>query len=404
MIHRMFISNTKRNLSNLVTLATNIANPQFRYLIGNSCPPAKNDGNTNNTTTECIQRAIGWIQYHQRIQPDGGVTSHVQFKPGKMVIGESYPEVTGYIIQTLLDYAEIFKDDNATQAALKAVDFELRLQDPAGFFPGGMLPRLTGPSVFNSAQIVHGLVKAYQMTRDERYLASLVSACRWICEVQESDGSWGRFNFLGKKSVYDTKVCQSLFEAYQFHESPEFLNASERNIEFVKRNQEDNGWFNNCDNSYEKDFAPLMHTIAYTIHGLLECYKLTQRNDLLVMAKKPSDILLEKFSTGPLSGRYYNTWEPAVASTCITGDAQMSLCWMELFRITGEKKYLTGAEKMNGFLKSIQYQSGFIEIDGAVPSSCPVGGDYFPYGITSWTVKYFTDALLEEFRIKNTVR
>ena len=157
----------------------------------------------------------------------------------------------------------------------------------------------------------------------------------------------------------------------------------------MKRNQQDNGWFNNCDNSYEKDFAPLMHTIAYTIHGLLECYKLTQRNDLLVMAKKPSDVLLDKFATGPLSGRYYATWEPAVASTCITGDAQMSLCWMELFRITGERKYLTGAEKMNAFLTSIQYQSKFREIDGAVPSSCPVGGDYFPYGITELDGKIF---------------
>ena len=223
MITKMCIRNVNRGLKNLITASTNILNPQFRFLFVNSCPSTKRAGNSQDTAPEYIKRAIGWMLYHQHIQPDGGVTSHVQFKPGKLVIGESYPEVTGYIIQTLLDYAEIFKDDNATQAALKAADFELRLQDPLGFFPGGMLPRLTGPSVFNSAQIVHGLVKAYQVTREERYLTSLMGACRWICEVQEDDGSWGKFNFLGKKSVYDTKVCQSLLEASSVPQITGFL-------------------------------------------------------------------------------------------------------------------------------------------------------------------------------------
>ena len=107
------------------------------------------------------------------------------------------------------------------------------------------------------------------------------------------------------------------------------------------------------------------------------------------MAKKPADILLTKFDNGLLSGRYYSTWEPAVSSTCITGDAQISLCWMELYRITGEGNYLKAAKKMNGFLQSIQYRSEFREIDGAVPSSCPFGGDYYPYGITELDRKIF---------------
>ena len=277
MIHGMVTRNTTRTLKNLITFSTNILNPRFRFLIAHSCPASTKDTDyLPEDTGDSIKKAIGWLLYHQHIQPDGGVTSHIQFRPGAMVIGESYPEVTGYIIQTLFDYAEIFRDDIAMKAALRASAFELRLQDPTGFFPGGMLPRLTGPSVFNSAQIVHGLVKSYRVTGEEKYLNSIVSACTWICSVQEDDGSWGRFNFLGKKSVYDTKVCQSLLETYQFHASPEFYNAFERNIEFVKRNQEDNGWFNTCDNSYEKDFAPLTHTIGYTIHGLLECYKRTK--------------------------------------------------------------------------------------------------------------------------------
>ena len=53
------------------------------------------------TTLKHIQAAIDWILRAQEIQPDGGVSAYIIYG-GREIIGTSYPEVTGYIIFTVL--------------------------------------------------------------------------------------------------------------------------------------------------------------------------------------------------------------------------------------------------------------------------------------------------------------
>jgi len=382
----------------------NMVNPVFRYMLKHSMGFRKHRPvNTDaGSTVPYISKSIQWILYHQGIQPDGGVSSWIQFLNGKTKIGTSYPEVTGYIIPTLFDYAAEFDHPEAFNAAIKAADFELSLQDPTGFFPGHVIGNLTGPSVFNSAQIIHGLVRAFSETQEEKYLSSAIKASLWICGIQEKDGSWGSSNFLGMKRVYDTKTSQALLEVYKQTDYSDLLDAANRNMDFVLHNQKENGWFYNCDNSHDRNNAPLTHTIGYTTDGLLKCYLLIKREDLLDAAVLTLKALMHQFELGKglLPGRFYSDWKPAVTSSCITGNAQISIGWMDLYEILRDYQFLNTALKMNDRLKGIQYDCRFKEIDGSLPSSYPFWGDYFTYNINSWGVKYVTDAFIQEYRIK----
>lgn len=401
---RLLESLSSKMLNLCVIRLINMFNPVFRHMMCKSLWPDKstNIPDSLEFTKKCIDKGVKWILVHQDFQPDGGVTSRVTFSMWRLIVGTSYPEVTGYIIPTLFNYASIFGSSQAFDAAVKAADFELPLQHLAGYFPGGAVGSLPHPSVFNSSQIVHGLVRAYKETNDIKYIESATKACHWICSVQDGDGAWGKFNYLGMKRVYDAKVCEALLETGNVIGSNDFLTSVNRNLDFVLRHQKDNGWFFNCDNSYKKNNAPLTHTIGYTIQGLLACYFLTLREDLLLAATKTLNVLMHRFELDKklLPGRLFSNWKAASASSCVTGDAQISLCWMDMYRITEDFRYLNAALKMNDLLKKIQYNCSFKEIDGSLPASYPFWGDYGQCSVNSWGVKFYIDALIQEYLIK----
>ncbi len=387
-----------------MTAMVNVVNRAFRQAASQSLFPRAEGGNDVSLehTRHCADAAIAWILRQQAMQPDGGVTAGIEFSLGRQVVRGSYPEVTGYTIVTLFEYARLFHDKKAFDAAVRAAEFELPFQMQSGAFPGGYVRCLSGPSVFNSSQVVHGLVRAHAETGDERFLDAATRCCDWICESQDSDGAWGRSNYLGMKRTYDTKVCQALLETAQARPCEEYRRCAARNLDYALRHQMTNGWFLNCDNSWNRNYAPLTHTIGYTIEGLMGCYAMTRREDLLVAARTTLDGLLHAFeqSRRPLPGRMLSNWKGAVQSTCVTGDAQIAACWFDQYRITGRLTYANAALKMMDFLKSIQFKNTELLIHGALPSSYPFWGDYNPYVVNSWGVKYYVDALLKEYCFK----
>jgi prenyltransferase beta subunit len=384
----------------------NLMNPKFRSMVFHQNEKAlfTNDNDPKEYTKKCIDSAISWIIHQQSLQADGGMAGYVSFSFGSLKISRSYPETVGYTIITLLDYASLFNSRIAYDSALKMAEFELKIQNSNGSFNGGLVGDIR-PSVFNSAQIADGLLKAYTASNDRKYLDAALSVCRWISSVQDDEGSWSRFNFLGMKRVYDTKVSQTLLKADNITGNNEFGEVVEKNINWVISNQNEKGWFNNCDNTVKNNNSPLTHTIGYTTHGLIECYLIQKNRRWLEAAIKPLTTLSDQFETTkkPLSARFFSDWTPAARSSCITGNSQISICWFHLYDILGDSRYLKSALELNNFLKSIQFISPFKEISGAVPSSFPIYGDYHPYTITNWTVKYYADSLISEYRVRKTL-
>ncbi|MBG87077.1 MAG: hypothetical protein CMO80_09285 [Verrucomicrobiales bacterium] len=202
--------------------------------------------------------------------------------------------------------------------------------------------------------IIHGLVRTYRETKEDKYLKSAQLAGRWIRDRQEKSGVWGSSNYLGMKRTYDTKVCESLCEVDEAAGTKEFEECVRCNLDWVYRHQLPNGWFSNCDNSYLKNNAPLTHTIGYTTQGLLQCYHSLGDQEILDCAMKPLVALLHRAEVHgcPLSGRYDSNWKPAVESTCVTGNARIALCWYDLWEITGDNRFLNAALKMTDFQKT----------------------------------------------------
>src|SRR5882724_5457617 len=109
-------------------------------------------------TLDALRSAVNWILDAQR--SDGGIAAYYSLLTG---YSESYPEVTGYIIPTLYDFGRLTDDLAVRHASYLATDWLLSLQMPSGAFPGGLRgpANEAQPSVFNTGQILQGLVRAY---------------------------------------------------------------------------------------------------------------------------------------------------------------------------------------------------------------------------------------------------
>ena len=394
----------ERLKNSLRFLRNYLGSSEARYCVHRSLFPAgaSRESDTLEGLRRHIDAGIGWILNAQSLQPDGGVTAYFLYGRRKLV-KTSYPEVTGYIITTMVDYYKRFGGDHVLESARRMMEFELAQQLETGAFPGGNVGEGGGPSVFNSAQIVNGLVSYYRQTKDERALEAARRACDWIVSVQEPGGVWKKFNCGGTVRVQDTKVDQSLLELYQVTGDRALAAAAERHLEAALGEQRSNGWFSECDNSDRFLHVPLVHTIGYGIQGLIESYQVLGDDRLLAAARRASDPLIARVMENDrlLEGRFDSEWRPAVSSADVVGDSQLAVCWQHISSITGDPSYREAAFKMNRLLKAVQFMDGPKDLRGAVPSSFPFWGVHVGWGVTSWGVKFYTDSVMWEHELRS---
>jgi hypothetical protein len=86
-----------------------------------------------------------------------------------------------------------------------------------------------------------------------------------------------------------------------------------------------------------------------------------------------------------------------VGWSCLTGDAQISICWWRLYEITGEERYREAGRAINRFLMRTQRRADpNPAVAGAIKGSHPLWGGYGPFEYLNWAAKFFADALLLE--------
>jgi rhamnogalacturonyl hydrolase YesR len=348
--------------------------------------PSKVDENIDH-----LQYAMDWLKYAQDITEDGGVSAGYSFARGWW---PSYPETTGYIIPTFLDYYRLTDEEEYLSRAVKMADWLLSIQLQEGAFQGGPISESPKPMIFDTGQVLQGLTRMYKETQQRKYLEAALKAANWLMEVQDDDGAWRRFTYKGIPHVYHTRVAWPLLELHELTADETCLKAVTRNIEWALGNQKAKGWFEN--NAFEARNDPFLHTIAYTIEGLLECAALTRNKTWFEAAIKPAEVLLIKFETeGPLSGIYNDKWKGTAEYRCLTGEAQMSVCWLRLFQLTGEGKYSDAALKLNDALKNLQNsKSKNRGIRGGIKGSHPIWGGYSPFVYPNWAANFFARALM----------
>ena len=358
-------------------------------------------------TADALRSVVNWIFRAQR--PDGGIAAYYGLLTG---YSESYPEVTGYIIPTLYDFGRLTGDLVARHAAFLATDWLLSLQMTSGAFPGGLHASGSGPgnnaqpSVFNTGQILQGLVRAHAerhaKTRNAKILERAVAAGDWLAAIQQADGSWaGPATYQGTAHTYYSMVSWALAQLAAESGDPRHAAAADRNIDWVLAHVQPSGWI---DGINLRGHPAYLHFIAYVIQGTLECGILRRRDDAIQLAGKPAWVLLRKFETHKrLLGTYEPDFRGGRRFACLTGNAQMSCIWLRLFEVTGDLRYLSAALKMNEMLKQLLPVKGRRGVVGGVAGSYPIWGAYQPLRLISWGCKFLADALMLEQRLTRQV-
>jgi len=331
----------------------------------------------------------------QKANTDGGMGSfHLINK-----WSSSYPETTGYIIPTLINYGKKYNNPEAIDAAVRAADFLLKIQKESGGWQGGRVSENKPEIVFNTGQVIRRMVAAFKQSGSQEYLDAGLKAGRWLSGIIHPEGFWKTHALMNKERVYDTFVDVPLLQLYQITGDEKLKTTATRNLDWVvNKKMHINGWFEDCDNTVKRNDKPILHTIAYTLDGLIDSGLILRDEKFIKAAEKGAQKLRDLFlSQGMLNGRYDRDWNGSEYMIC-TGCAQMAIIWLKLYKMMGDKTYLEAARKMLNLLIFIQSrdinESG--NTLGAIPGSFPLWGRYEPFGFPNWATKFFCDALLLE--------
>ena len=114
---------------------------------------------------EAAENAFAWLIKAQDAGKDNGFASHYHLQDGWC---SSYPEVSGYIIPTLIEYGETKKCADPIERAIKAADWLLSIQMDCGAFQGRHIDDHPATAVvFNTGMIIFGLVASYKKTGNQ---------------------------------------------------------------------------------------------------------------------------------------------------------------------------------------------------------------------------------------------
>lgn len=339
--------------------------------------------------------AIDWLCRAQDVRATesdaGGVSAGWSFEDGWL---PSYPETTGYIIETFLAAAEVLERPDLRTRAERMVAWELGLQQPDGTFPGHFGEAGSHPVIFNTGQIMHGLLAGHLQLGQPRCLEAAVRAGHWLARHQEADGSWLAFEHNGVPHVYNTRGTWALLATGLLSGERPLVQAARRNLDWALGRQTASGWFRT--NAFKPGQVPFTHTIAYAIRGLLESGLLLGESRYLDAALRAArGVAAAQREDGFIAGTLDDGWRPAAGYCCLTGVAQMALCWLRLAQGAGETRLRENATRGIAYLKTTQRLGDADEaVRGGIAGSSPIWGAYSRFEYPNWAAKFFADALM----------
>jgi uncharacterized protein YyaL (SSP411 family) len=349
-----------------------------------------------------LQGAIDWLCRAQDIRDgkddQGGVSAGWSFEDGWL---PAYPETTGYIIETFLAAAEILQRPVLIGRARQMIDWELSIQMPNGAFPGHFGEAGSRPVIFNTGQIMHGLIAGHIQLGQEECLKAAVRAGHWLRQQQDDDGCWRKFEHNNIPHVYNTRGTWALLATGLLAGDKDLIETARRNLEWALSQQTASGWY--ATNAFESSRSPFTHTIAYAIRGFLESGQLLDEERYLQSALKAGRALAGvQREDGWLAGTYKDDWVADAGYCCLTGLAQMSLNWIRLAQITGDDSFRTHAQAGLSYIKATQKLADQDDaVRGGIAGSFPIWGDYSRFEYPNWAAKFFSDALMMD--MTNTV-
>ena len=294
--------------------------------------------------------AIQWIKNNSVL--DQGIINNSKLK-------KSYPEVTGYYIPTLIRWG--YKE-----LAVSYAKWLCSIQKEDGSWYDTLDK---APYIFDSAQILKGLIAVREMYSDREQLDSAIKrGCDWIlsCMTDEgqlktpSEAEWGNV----ASELIHTYCLSPLNDAAQLYGEPKYQEAANKILNYYKQHY------------YEKivDFSMLSHFYAYVVEAMLDMGEIELAREAM------TNIEAFQKKSGAVPAYKDVDW------ICSTGLFQLSLIWFRLGDLDrGNKAFEYACKLQNdsgGWYGSYISEENSDEIN-----------TYFPDAEISWANKYFLDAL-----------
>jgi hypothetical protein len=361
-----------------------------------------------------LDAAIGWLKLAHDASRGGGVSWGYR---ARRAFGSAdalgwvaaYPETTGYIIPTLLRYAQLTSDEDSRRRARQLTDWELSIQLSDGGFQGGIVgaPGIAESSTFVTGQVLFGLLASYSSFADERYLRAAIRAGDCLVRCLDGEGrftkGFSRYCAPGPK-VYEVRTGMALAELGLLTGRVDYQQAALRIAAYARSQQRANGWF--AENDLNDHSRPLTHTIGYALEGLEGIGIALSQSDCLSAVERTLDALLHIVPPdGTLPGRLLDDWAPAVTWTCLTGNAQIAGVFLRSYARHGVAAYLHAGERLLGlvaFTQSIRGTS--LALRGGIRGSYPFGGDYGRWCVLNWATKFFADSLMDCLPLSSSIQ
>lgn len=349
-----------------------------------------------------LEETMGWLCRAQDETKSGGISAGFSLLRGWLA---PYPETTGYLIPTFLDFAHFSGREEFRERALAMADWELLLQLPSGAVQAGEYHGERGerrPAVFDTGQVILGWCRTFQETNDSRYLDAAIRAANWLVSVQAEDGTWPTSYQGARGRAYDVRTAWSLLELNRWSRTPDYLHAAQAAIQWTLSQQTENGWFNH--NAFNLSLLwpslPFSHCIAYVIEGLFGAWeRLGDERCWLAGVRTASQLLRIMETRGFVPGELDAVWRSDVTYRCVPGDAQIAAIWLRIHARSGDARYRSAALRMNGEIKKTQNtRSRSSGIRGGVRGSHPFAGPYAPFTFVNWGAKFFADSLMLELQ------
>lgn len=341
-----------------------------------------------------LREVAGWLLRSER--PGGGSAAY--YSP---LLGwaRAYPETTGYLIPTLLSIRASGGDEGFESLALRCGHWLSSIGNPEGSWNAGLHPPRyrRRASVFNTGQVLKGMVALWRWTGDEEWLGYARRGADWALEGLTPGGLWqGKdYRVRGTPSYY-TEVLSVLIDVARVTGDEAGVGRARDALERIASRIRGNGAVERW--GFERGERAFTHTIAYAIHGMQESARLLGDPELAEAVSPAVRRLLHETeaSEGRLPGAFDLAWRGDARFVCLTGNAQVALIFLRESARTGDGRFVEGAVRLLEVVRRAQsLDHRRPGIRGAIPGSLPIAGPYMRFRYPNWAAKFTADALLE---------
>lgn len=350
-----------------------------------------------------LKRGIEWIKRAQDAMKDGGVSwgycGRVRWRsPATLGWRSSYPETTGYIIETMIRFGKRYGDPDAIQRARTMTDWEVKIQLPDGGIQGGRVDATpVSSSTFVTGQVMFGWLAAYREFGDERYLQAARRAGDFLLSCLDDQGrfvkGYSHFCEPGPKA-YEARTGWAIALLGQVTGEARYMDAAREMSRYALRCRRANGWFE--QNDLDTHDRPLTHTIGYVLEGVLETGLLTGEPSFTeAVADSVDKIRPLVRDNGFLAGRWTQDWKPAADWSCLTGSSQIAIVCLRLNQLSPRREWREMAHKLLGMVSATQLVEGYDPgLLGGIHGSYPFDGGYCQFCLPNWATKFYADAMM----------